>query len=193
MESRIWRCMRTVNPKHQCTHDLIYFKRCVSLPKRSSTQCYRTPFQILTVFNGNRFLYKHEFDARYQNCYYRYQCPCSLQISVHKMFNINLTWVDFTVYDNDDRLVQPVGASCHSVNKKLAITYKNCSYMFCGRRLPWSIFVDYNRVDIKLLRCVAEILNVYIVAKVALIDQQISPGRCEPYVGSLVNWGPYEV
>ena len=180
MDTRIWRCLRLVNLQHRPHYDLLYFQRCfVVLPEPTPEKCYRRNQNHLSISN-NRFNYK---SCVFTRCLYA--CPRVLHISVHNMFNINLTWIQFTVLDSTN--IYPNRGNCHSARMKFKVTFNKCLYVYCGTRYPSSTFVDSNRAKIEMPICGSG--EFYVLAEVGVIDNQPLPGRCGPYLNGLAVWG----
>ena len=186
IETRIWRCMRMVNPISQPHHDLLDFKRCFVVTKQTQQRCYRSFENHLTI-SGNRFHYRFTaLSEYYPTCLPI--CPTTLLVLVHKMFNVNLTWVDFTVLDSVASPLQPF--NCQPMNLKITITFNYCSYVCCGSKYPWSTFVDSNSVFVELPHCIQGKYDV--MAEVGIMDRQHLPGWCGPDVRGLVIWDNFE-
>ena len=189
METRIWRCMRMVNPTSQPHYDLLQYKRCFVVTEHAQQRCYRRKAGHLTIAR-NRFHYRNvSYIGYYPSCVP--SCPTTLHLSVHKMFNINLTWTDFTVLDRSIAPLEPIQGNCQPVERKITIIFNYCSYVCCGTRYPWSTYVDTNSVVVGLPHCLSGKYNV--MAEVAVMDKQHSPGWCGSDLRGLVIWESFEV
>ena len=186
MDIRIWRCMRLVNPTHQSHHDLLDFQRCFVETEKNPGNCYQLLYNQRTIFR-NSFGYKATWN-HYSNCLPG--CPVTLKISVHRLFHVNLTLTHFIL---DRYPYIQASRRCDAVSWTFTVISRDHSYVYCGRRYPWSMYLNSDNINIKLPHCMDAMPPNDVQAEFGIIDQQLVSDRREPHPMRFVKWSNLEI
>ena len=186
METRIRRCMT-----HRRHHDLLCYQRCLAFEEQRKEKCYERQFSPVTLtINKNTFMYVIHFYKDRKTCPSQGPIwPKTLQILVHKMFHMNLTLIHFDVVNRGD--IGRIPENCKFVALKFIATFNNLDHEYCGKRYPWTVFVDSYGVQAVFPVSYNDMVNI--LAEIDVIDQDFTSGRRGTRLGGLVTWGIFGV
>ena len=81
--------------------------------------------------------------------------------------------------------------NCKFARLKFTTTFMDSRHVYCGKRYPWTIFVDSYGAQAVLPICQVDRINI--LAEIGVIDQDFTSGRRGSRLGGLVTWGSFEV
>ena len=195
IETRIWRCMRHTLCTHPYSGNPLLFFRCIthiSNPKTSCVVNHRRQYMGKKGNEVNFIVSSSEQPKLYPNCLKKTSesFKLSSRILIHKLFDTNLTIANF--YHDGGRQMQPVNGNCQGFLTKFSLSYSNCTYVFCGKRFPWSIYTNSYEVAL-ILSPIFSFEYTRIVVKVNPVDKSFITSNCAFHSAGQIDWGIFSV
>ena len=196
MELRINWCVRMTIWPGGVREDMITLIHCLSRRRNLPEQCNLARIQnsiedSASFFTGNSIFFVSPLSND------RFQRHCvELKIlfynmTIHNLFRVNLTIIDFTVFDHDR--MQPFQDNC--ARSKVTITVKDnaSTFEYCGKRYPRSVYSQSNTVSIELRHAgdSGSIVNVHM--EVGAVDLGFVQLLRESYVTNMYTWSDFTV
>ena len=192
MEARIWRCMPSIPHGHLPQNEVLDFLQCFRSVWRPQ-KCYRYYISKRIYFRLTISGYMFGLtDFRYEdyfNCQKRRHGQ--INIYVHKMFVVNITLSKFHVAGKHHIKLFQNGCIKSEMNFK--ISSDNCSYEYCGKRFPWTLFTCSNVAMAEISGKIAGWpSSLDIVVLFGVVGPNIYANRGFHFDG-LTAWGHFQV
>ena len=196
MEVRINWCVRMTSQSGGVRGDIVTLIECLSRRQNLPERCHRVKIRSTgknsaSFYTTDTFL----FMSPLPNVNFQKHCTKLnahfYNITVHKLFGVNLTITEFYVFDYHG--LQPFHDNCTRSKAIFTIKGNSNTYDYCGKRYPWSIYSHSNTVSIELRPVEDTQSIVSIHMEIGAVDYGFVETLKESYVINMYIWSDFTV
>ena len=197
MEVRIKWCVRMIlQSDGGARGDIVTLIECLSRRQNLPERCHRVKIRqtmksSASFYTTDTFLFTSPLpDVNFQTHCTKLKAHF-YNITIHKLFGVNLTITEFCVFDN--HRLQPFYDNCTRSKVIFRIKDNSNTYDYCGKRYPWSIYSHSNTVSIELRPVEDRQSIVSIHMEIGAMDYGFVETLKESYVIDMYIWSHFTV